>query len=55
MGETPGRPPAGTSRAAGKGVRIFDRAQRWGGAKWLIAMVLAIAVVLIAVAFGRGM
>jgi hypothetical protein len=55
MGETPDRPPAGTSRAAGKGVRIFDRAQRWDRTKWLIALALVIAVVLVAVAFGRGM
>ena len=35
-GETPDMPPAGTSRAAGKGVRIFDRPQRWDRAVPLI-------------------
>jgi hypothetical protein len=55
MGETPDRPPAGTSRAAGKGARIFDRAERWGQAKWLIALLVVIAVILIAVALARGM
>jgi hypothetical protein len=55
MGETPGRPPAGTSRSAGKGARIFDRAERWGQAKWLIALLVVIAVILIAVALARGM
>jgi hypothetical protein len=55
MGEMPDRPPAGTSRAAGRGARIFDRAERWGQAKWLIALLVVIAIILIAVALARGM
>jgi hypothetical protein len=54
MGETPDRPPAGTSRAAGKAVRVFDRAERWGRAKWLIALLVVIAVLIIVVALARG-
>ena len=54
MGETPDRPPAGTSRTSGKGVRIFDRAERWGRAKWLIALLVIIVVLLIVVALLGG-
>jgi hypothetical protein len=55
MGEKPDRPPAGTSRVAGRGARIFDRAERWGQAKWLITLLVVIAIILIAVALARGM
>jgi hypothetical protein len=54
MGEERDRPSAETSQTSGKGVRVFDRAERWGRAKWLIALLVIIAVLLIVVALARG-